>query len=728
MKFRMQHRFSALSTLASLILLTTGLTTISPFANAAAPNYEIRLIDIHDNDGSSVINYSPYTITGTSTGLRFIYTKGNGSNEFHGYMTAGHTFTVKYRILNGGSGVANQVVYLRVNPKDSAWYQGDGGATLSGVTSVPDFEHSSGCGFGGGDCAALKATSDANGYVTWTLTSTNIDSNAENRPTALNGTPAKKQPENYFVSAVLWPTFTATTSGLSDTSGTADLSADASTIVADVVNFHAIKQYVPQVIAGSTNATSTFESGDTSYSLTPFGGPNLSTPPIAVETTTASYAGSRSLSFVKIAGSQTWAGVTVITQPCSKKFSTTYSMKVYAPDTSSVLLKIEDAAGTAVEASATPSSGGSWQTLNWDFGTNGSYSASVNYTKLSIFPAFGAVGTGQTYYIDDLVYSTTEGTNDCPKPYVPPKALGLVSTGNITVTSDAVTCSIGTYKTDPTDAIFYLFINGQPVSGKSTSPKASWMSEWNFVPITYSTATLKDGASWKIQTVWNSGHSSTAQCLVKAYADRGLESSKTSIARIDKVGRLVRTSAVTDITMRLVEPAMTKTSGVPTNYVDFSYDPIQNNWAKYYGPNLGVFYKYFEVGSTFKVTYKVTNSKTGKALANRPVWLIVNKNYGGVQAASFTYTWNEEVSEALGHSTDLGETQIPGWTDADGMVTFTLTNTNSATQAEPKPAKLYEVQPTSVTPLFSTITLTARLGSDETHETKDIIWGHFTQK
>jgi hypothetical protein len=173
---------------------------------------------------------------------------------------------------------------------------------------------------------------------------------------------------------------------------------------------------------------------------------------------------------------------------------------------------------------------------------------------------------------------------------------------------------------------------------------------------------------------------------------------------------------------------MTKTSGVPTNYVDFSYDPIQNNWAKYYGPNLGVFYKYFEVGSTFKVTYKVTNSKTGKALANRPVWLIVNKNYGGVQAASFTYTWNEEVSEALGHSTDLGETQIPGWTDANGMVTFTLTNTNSATQAEPKPAKLYEVQPTSVTPLFSTITLTARLGSDETHETKDIIWGHFTQK
>ena len=191
---------------------------------------------------------------------------------------------------------------------------------------------------------------------------------------------------------------------------------------------------------------------------------------------------------------------------------------------------------------------------------------------------------------------------------------------------------------------------------------------------------------------------------------------------------MVHQTALTDITMRLVEPAMTKTNGVPSNYVDFSYDPIQNNWAKYYGPNLGVYYKYFEAGSTFKVTYKVTNSKTGKPVTNRPVWLIVNKNYGGVQMASFTYSWNEETFAAAGHGTDVGETQIPGWTDGDGMVTFTLTNTNGDAVAEPKPAKLYEIQPASVTPLFSTITLTAHLGSDETHETKDIIWGHFTKK
>jgi hypothetical protein len=239
---------------------------------------------------------------------------------------------------------------------------------------------------------------------------------------------------------------------------------------------------------------------------------------------------------------------------------------------------------------------------------------------------------------------------------------------------------------------------------------------------------MADGATWKILGAWNQGKASKVQCLVKAWGEGYLESSRTPLAQVTKVGRLVRGEAVSDITMRLVEPAITKASGVPVDYVDFSYDPIQNNWAKYYGPNLGVFYKYFEAGSTFNVTYKVTNSATGSALAGRQVWLIVNKNYGGNQAASFTYMWNEEKQKVQAHGSDLGETQIPGITDENGIVTFTLTNTNSQKDAETKPAKLYEIQPASVTPLFSTITLTAHLGSDETHETKDIIWGHFVQK
>jgi hypothetical protein len=246
--------------------------------------------------------------------------------------------------------------------------------------------------------------------------------------------------------------------------------------------------------------------------------------------------------------------------------------------------------------------------------------------------------------------------------------------------------------------------------------------------MTYKSASISAGASWPILKDWSDGRTSKVQCLVKSYAEKGLDVTRTAVATIEKVGRTIHQTAITDVTMRLVEPAMTKTNGVPSNYVDFSYDPIQNNWAKYYGPNLGVYYKYFEAGSTFKVTYKVTNTKTGKPVTNRPVWLIVNKNYGGVQMASFTYSWNEEINVVTGHSSDVGEVQIPGWTDGDGMVSFTLTNTNSATEAETKPAKLYEIQPTSVTPLFSTITLTAHLGSDETHETKDIIWGHFTKK
>ena len=389
---------------------------------------------------------------------------------------------------------------------------------------------------------------------------------------------------------------------------------------------------------------------------------------------------------------------------------------------------------TYVTKDATLSAG--WQLVTFDFTTptyspNGDgYIRSNRYSKLNLSINGGTAGAGEVVFVDDIAFNgtSTPAIAISPCPIVIPKALGLIATPNISVSDGVVKCTVGTYTTPATDAVFYLYLNGQVISGKTTSAKANWMADWNFVPMSYKSASITSGATWPILKEWSDGKSSKLQCLVKAYADRGIDASRTSVETLAKVGRMVHQTALTDITMRLVEPAMTKTNGVPSNYVDFSYDPIQNNWAKYYGPNLGVYYKYFEAGSTFKVTYKVTNSKTGKPVTNRPVWLIVNKNYGGVQMASFTYSWNEETFAAAGHGTDVGETQIPGWTDGDGMVTFTLTNTNGDAVAEPKPAKLYEIQPASVTPLFSTITLTAHLGSDETHETKDIIWGHFTKK
>lgn len=192
------------------------------------------------------------------------------------------------------------------------------------------------------------------------------------------------------------------------------------------------------------------------------------------------------------------------------------------------------------------------------------------------------------------------------------------------------------------------------------------------------------------------------------------------------------------VTMRLVSPPISSPGGVPANFVDFSNDAIQNNWAKYYGPNLKVYYRYFDVASTLTLKWRVTDTKTGKALAAQPVWLIVNKNYGGKQLATFTYKINGDLRTIAALTNDVGETQIPGETDADGFVTFEIVNTNTIDQAEPAPPALNKEQPIGTPALLSQITLTTHQygGStgggdngvlDEELESKDLIWAHFVK-
>ena len=192
------------------------------------------------------------------------------------------------------------------------------------------------------------------------------------------------------------------------------------------------------------------------------------------------------------------------------------------------------------------------------------------------------------------------------------------------------------------------------------------------------------------------------------------------------------------VTMRLVSPPISSPGGVPSNYVDFSQDPIQNNWAKYYGPNLKVYYRYFEVASTLTLKWRVTDTSSGAPLAQQPVWLIVNKNYGGKQLATFTYKVNGDLRTIAALTNDIGETQIPGETDADGFVTFEIVNTNTVDQAEPVPPALNKEQPIGTPALLSQITLTTHQygGStgggdngvmDEELESKDLIWAHFVK-
>ena len=308
------------------------------------------------------------------------------------------------------------------------------------------------------------------------------------------------------------------------------------------------------------------------------------------------------------------------------------------------------------------------------------------------------------------------------------------------ITSDVkaktISCSVPATTGSATMAIYYLFVNRHLISAKRfgsliTSPL------YPQIDAAVSGADL-NSATWAIASSWNTGHIATIGCTVQVGNSMGVVISQSASAVLPRVGKYTGVSsksapAPTAVTMRLVSPVMTRdASGKAVDFVDESASPVQDHWSQYYGNangGLGVFYKYFTAGSTLTLKYRVTDSVSKAALSYYSVWLNVNKNYGGVETATFSYLKNGIAYQIAGHSTDLGETQIPGITDANGDVTFILVNTNDPKSAEPKPAALDQIQPTTVsTTVFSTITLMAHLSpTSETNETKDFIWAHFVQ-
>ena len=87
----------------------------------------------------------------------------------------------------------------------------------------------------------------------------------------------------------------------------------------------------------------------------------------------------------------------------------TMTVRVWSPDAGiPVRLKIEDIAdgSKSVETEAQTTVANGWQTLTFDFGVPAAGSPALNlantYNKVTIFFAFGTMGTGKTYYFDDI--------------------------------------------------------------------------------------------------------------------------------------------------------------------------------------------------------------------------------------------------------------------------------------------------------------------------------------
>ena len=126
--------------------------------------------------------------------------------------------------------------------------------------------------------------------------------------------------------------------------------------------------------------------------------------------------------------SEIWAGTTVSNLPNQSiapiGFSATktkVTARVWSPDAGiPVRLKVENAANGAqsVETEATTTVANAWEALMFDFANQvpgtPALSLATTYNRISVFFDFGTVGSGKTYYLDDL--DTTFGGQVTPPP------------------------------------------------------------------------------------------------------------------------------------------------------------------------------------------------------------------------------------------------------------------------------------------------------------------------
>ena len=119
-----------------------------------------------------------------------------------------------------------------------------------------------------------------------------------------------------------------------------------------------------------------------------------------------------------------YCGTTVVTVPngglqriAFTAGATTMTARVWSPDVGiPVRLKVEDIANPAksVETEASTTAVG-WQTLTFNFAnaSNGTpvLNLATTYNKATIFFNFGTIGSGKTYYFDDLTFITGTGTD-----------------------------------------------------------------------------------------------------------------------------------------------------------------------------------------------------------------------------------------------------------------------------------------------------------------------------
>ena len=173
-----------------------------------------------------------------------------------------------------------------------------------------------------------------------------------------------------------------------------------------------------EIVLSQIDLPVTFDAKSVNYAVTDFGN-NATTD--AVDPTNSANNVKKT---VKSNGAETWAGTTIGTPngfastiPI-KAGATKMSVDVYSPASGLVIkLKIEDKSDPtkSVEADVKTTKANAWETITFDFSKEAAGTAALNtgytFNKASIFFDFGTVGSGKTFYWDNVVFGGSTVSN-----------------------------------------------------------------------------------------------------------------------------------------------------------------------------------------------------------------------------------------------------------------------------------------------------------------------------
>ena len=498
----------------------------------------------------------------------------------------------------------------------------------------------------------------------------------------------------------------------------------------------AIAPVVPPVLVN-------FESNDsTGYAFTDFGG-NVSSK--AGDAPAGGSVGSSSaLKLVSVG--DCWAGTTFLsaTNTLLATGKSVVKANIYSPAAGQVIkLKLENSDNGDQNKEVDVTSVAGWKTYSFDFS---GFNSAVKYNKASIFTNF-TCGTGtkndSPFYVDDIAFLGAVGAalaTSTPTPFTGNAVIRLVG-------ADATNTFNRQAEAD------YFVGQGWYRGGLRTFTKLVPVGSTQH--LTFVVSNAANGAplaNTAVHFVFNKEYSaSNAKVNIGAVSSTGAQQIVDGVTGSDGTVSfdLVNTDVAADasdnpgtnlsgnytgkhlysqvtawvtdqgadsidlIDLAYFKPAdapVIKTAVARMNGIDttnsFLGSCTVGDWCKYYAEGLRYFEKGLTVGSTTNFSYSVSDTD-GAPYANKNVYLLLGKGYSGSTAK---VTVNGTSTSGMETWNGNDQAKITLTTNAQGQVSFSLTNNDVADAADPYQAGNL-AHPNGGKHLFTQMTLVGEKGN-----------------